>query len=144
MPKSEGSVTINASIEKVFDAVADPEKIAQYVTTAVLTGTKGKPDELGSYCEWMYPVAGMKVRGKMTVSEVDKPHRLVQEMSGTMPGKWIWNLKPEGQAVKVDFCIEYRVPGGILGKIADSLFLGRINQKNMDKTMHGLKAYCEK
>ena len=144
MPKSEGSVTVNASIEKVFDAVADPEKVAQITTTAVLTGTKGKPDELGSYSEWTYPVAGMKVRGKMTVSEVDKPRLLVQEMSGTMPGKWIWNLKLEGEAIKVDFCIEYRVPGGILGKIADRLFLGRINQKNMDNTMRGLKAYCEK
>jgi coenzyme Q-binding protein COQ10 len=144
MPKSEGTANINAPIEKVFDAVADPEKTAQYVTTAVLTSAKGKPDELGSYCEWTYPVAGMKILGKMTVSEVDKPRRLVQEMSGTLPGRWIWNLTQEGEAVKVDFCIEYRVPGGILGKIADKLFLGRMNQKNLEKTMRGLKAYCEK
>jgi ribosome-associated toxin RatA of RatAB toxin-antitoxin module len=65
-------------------------------------------------------------------------------MSGTMPGKWIWSLEQGGQAVKVDFCIEYGFPGVILGKIANKLFLGRINQKSMEKTMHGLKAYCEK
>ena len=29
MPKSEFTVTINAPMEKVFDAVADPEIIAQ-------------------------------------------------------------------------------------------------------------------
>ncbi|MBA7547593.1 hypothetical protein ES705_40022 [subsurface metagenome] len=144
MPKSEGSVSINAPIEKVFDAAADPEKMAKYISAAVLTATKGKPDELGSYSEWVYPVAGMKVRAKMTVSEVDKLRRLVQEMSGTMPGKWIWNLKQEGQAVKVDFCIEYSVPGGILGKIANKLFLGRMNQRNMESCLHGLKVYCER
>jgi coenzyme Q-binding protein COQ10 len=144
MPKTEVSVTINAPLEKVFDAAADPEKMAQYISTAVLENAKGKPDELGSYSEWLYPVAGMKIHGKMTVSEVDKPRRLVHEMSGTMPGKWIWSLKQVGQAVKVDFCIEYTVPGGILGKIADKLFLSRMNQKNGVKAMQGLKAYCEK
>ena len=143
MPKSEASVTINAPIEKVFDAAADPEKMAQYVSSGVLTDTKGKPDELGSYSEWIYPVAGMKIHAKMTVSEVDKPRRLVQEMSGTMPGKWIWSLEQDGQAVKVDFCIEYSVPGGVLGKIANKLFLGRMNQKNLERTLHSLKVYCE-
>jgi carbon monoxide dehydrogenase subunit G len=142
MPKSEGKVVINATLEKVFDAVAEPEKMAQYVVSA-LVGYTGKPGELGSYAEWLYPVAGMKIRGKTTVSEVDKPHRLVQEMSGTMKGKWIWDLEQDDEAVKVDFCLEYIVPGGILGNIADKLFLGRMNQKTMEKTMLGLKAYCE-
>jgi carbon monoxide dehydrogenase subunit G len=139
MPKSEGSVTINATIEKVFDAAADPEIIAQ-ISSGALTGTKGKHDELGSYADWEY----LKLRSRTTVSEVNKPHKLVQEMTGAMPGKWIWNLEQEGQAVKVDFCIEYSVPGGILGKIANKLFLGRMNQKNMEKTMSGLKAHCER
>ncbi len=143
MPKSEASVTINAPIEKIFDAIADQEKAAQYISTAVLTDTKGKPDELGSYSEWTYPVAGMKIHGKMTVSEVDKPHRLVQEMSGTMTGKWIWSLEQDGQAVKVVFSVEYSVPGGILGKVANKLFLGRINQRNSEKCVQGLKVYCE-
>jgi carbon monoxide dehydrogenase subunit G len=139
MPKTEGSVTINASIEKVFDAVADPEIIAQ-ISSGALIGTKGKNGELGSYADWEY----LKLRSRTTVSEVNKPHKLVQEMTGAMSGKWIWNLEQEGQTVKVDFCIEYTVPGGILGKIANKLFLGRINQKNGEKTMQGLKAYCEK
>ena len=139
MPKSEVSVTINAPIEKVFDAVADPEIIAQ-ISSGALVGTKGKHGELGSYADWEY----LKLRSRTTVSEVNKPHKLVQEMTGAMPGKWIWSLEQEGQTVKVDFCIEYTVPGGILGKIANKLFLGRINQKNGEKTMQGLKACCEK
>jgi coenzyme Q-binding protein COQ10 len=143
MPKSKGSVTINSPIEKVFDAVAEPEKMAHYVVST-LVGFTGTPGELGSYAEWLYPVAGMKIRGKTIVSEVDKPRRLAQEMSGTMKGKWIWVLEQDGQAVKVDFCLEYIVPGGILGKIADKLFLGKMNQKTMVKTMQGLKTYCEK
>jgi carbon monoxide dehydrogenase subunit G len=139
MPKSEGSVTINAPIEKVFDAIANPEIVAQ-ISNGKLTGTKGKNGELGSYADWEY----LKLRSRTTVSEVNKPSKMVQEMTGAMPGRWIWNLEQEGQSVKVDFCIEYRVPGGFLGKIANKLFLGSMNQRSMEKTMYGLKAYCEK
>ncbi len=143
MPKSEASVTINAPIEKVFDAIADQEKAAQYYPAAELISVKGKPDEPGSSAELDYHVAGMKIHAKITVSEVDKPRKLVHELSGAMPGKWTWSLEQEGQAVKVNFSIDYSVPGGILGKIANQLFLGRMNQKNVESCVQGLKVYCE-
>ncbi len=143
MPKSEASVSISAPIEKVFDAVADQEKAAQWYPAAVLIGVKGKPDELGSSAELDYHVVGMTIHAKITVSEVDKPHRLVHELSGAMPGKWTWSLEQEGQAVKVNFRVEYSVPGGILGKIGNQLFLGRMNQRNAEKCVQGLKVYCE-
>jgi len=143
MPKSEASVTINAPIEKVFDAIADQEKAVQYYPAAVLIAVNGKPDELGSSAELDYHVAGMKIHAKITVSEVDKPRKLVYEMSGAMPGKWIWSLEQEGQAVKVDFSIDAKIPGAILGKIANRLFLGRMNQKNAESCVQGLKVYCE-
>ena len=143
MSKSEGTITINAPIEKVFDAISDPEKVTQYASSSVLTGAEGKPDELGSYAEFDYHVVGMKFHARMTVSEVDKPHRLVQEMSGAMPGKWTWGLTQDDQAVKVDFSIDYIFPGGILGKIADRLFMGRMNKNNIGRTLQNLKVFCE-
>jgi uncharacterized membrane protein len=138
MPKSEGTTTINAPIENVFNAVADPQIIAQ-ISSGTLVRTVGKNGELGSYANWEY----LKLRSRTTVSEVNQPYKLVQEMTGAMPGRWIWNFKQEGQAVKVDICIEYSFPGGVLGKIANKLFQGKMN-RDMEKTMYGLKAYCER
>ena len=139
MPKTEVSVIINAPIEKAFEAVADPEVIARE-SAARLVSTGGSNGEPGSYADWEY----LKLRSRTTVSEVNRPFKLVQEMTGGMPGTWTWALAQEGKAVKVGLCIEYEVPGGIFGDIADRLFLGRINLKNGIKTMQGLKAYCEK
>ena len=85
----------------------------------------------------------MTFHARITVSEVDKPYGLTQEMFGAMPCKWIWNLAQDGSAVKVDFCIEYSVPGGFLGKIADKLLLARLNEKNLEGTLKNLKVYCE-
>jgi len=143
MPRAEASVTINAPIEKVFDAIADQEKAAQYAPGAVLTNVQGKPTEKGSSAEFDYHVVGMKFNVKITVSEVDEPHKLVQEMSGAFPGTWTWSLEQQEQLVKVAVSIDYSVPGGILGKIANQLLLERMNQKNLESTVHGLKIYCE-
>lgn len=139
MPKTEVSVNIDAPVENVFDAIANPEVITQK-SAGKLVETKGSNGELGSYAVWEY----LKLRSRTTVTEVEKPYKLIHTMTGGMPGKWIWILKQEEQSIRVDFCIDYRVPGGILGRIVNSLFLGRINRKNGEKTVQGIKAYCEK
>jgi uncharacterized membrane protein len=144
MGKSEALITVNTPIEKVFDAVADPEKMAEYSHASVLTGVKGNPGEQGSTADWQYNIAGMKFHATTTVSVVTKPKKLIQEMTGAMPGRWIWNLKQKGKATTVDFSIEYKLPGGVFGKMADKLFMGRMNQKNLEKTLSLLKEYCEK
>lgn len=144
MGKSEASVTINTSIEKTFDAVSDPEKMAEYSNASVLNGVKGDTGELGSSADWEYNVAGMKLHATTTVSVVKKPKKLIQQMTGVMPGRWIWNLKQTDKGTKVNFCIEYTLPGGFFGKIPDRLFLGRMNQKNLEKTLSHLKEYCER
>jgi len=100
MSKTEVSVNINAPIEKIFDAVANPEVIAQ-TSSGKIVGTGGNNGELGNYADWEY----LKLRSRTTVSEVDKPHKLVNTMTGGMPGKWTWNLEQESQKVRVDLCI---------------------------------------
>jgi len=143
MPISEASIIIAAPIEKIFDAVADQEKAAQWYPAAELISVNGKPDELGSSAELDYHVLGMTIHSKITVSEVDKPRKLVHELSGAMPGKWTWSLEQDGQVIKVKFSVDYVLPWGILGTIANALFLGRMNQKNAEKAVKGLKVYCE-
>jgi uncharacterized membrane protein len=143
MGKSEASISINTPIGKVFDAIADPEKMAEYSNASILTEAKGNPGEPGSAAVWEYNVAGMKLHATTSVTLVNKPKKLIQEMTGAMPGRWIWNLKQKDKATTVDFCIEYNLPGGMFGKMADKLFMGRMNQKNLEKTLSLLKEYCE-
>lgn len=144
MGKSEASISIITPIGKVFDAIADPEKMAEYSNASILTEAKGNPGEPGSSADWEYKVAGMKFHATTTVSLVKKPKKLIQEMAGAMPGRWIWNLKQKDRTTEVDFCIEYHLPGGIFGKMADKLFMGGMNQKNLEKTLSCLKEYCER
>ena len=143
MPISAATISINAPIEKIFNAVSDPKKVNQYAPAGVATDVVGNPEELGSYADYDYRLAGMTFHARATVIEVDKPNKIVHELSGAMPGKWTWSLEQDSQAIRVKFIVDYGLPWSILGKIANALFLGRMNQKNAEKAVIGLKVYCE-
>jgi uncharacterized protein YndB with AHSA1/START domain len=143
MPKAESSVTINAPIEKVWEALVDPEKQVQYAPIAGVSNIKGKPGEKGSSADFEYHLLGLKLTEHDTVVEVEKPTKVVSQAEGSIPSTFTWVLRQEGPAVKVDVHVDYSVPGGILGKIANQLLIERMNQRNLESMTHGLKIFTE-
>jgi len=144
VPRVETSVTINAPIEKVFDTIVDPALTAQWSSgVSEVTNIKGNPWEKGSSVDMAYHVLGMKFTQHMVTSEIEKPRKVIYEMTGGFPGTFEFALERQGQATKVDTRIDYSVPGGIIGKIANQLLLERMNRKNMESSAEGLKIFCE-
>ncbi len=143
MPRGEASVTINAPIEKIFDVIADYGQMAHYAPISEVTNIKGNPGEKGSSADYTYHVLGIKFTMHTTVLEAERPRKVTTEETGGLSGKFEWTLLPAGQGAKVNVSIDYSVPGGILGKIANQLLLERMNQKNMESMAQGLKIYCE-
>ena len=144
MPKVETSTTINAPIEKVFDTFVDPNLITQWSSDiSEVANIKGSPWEKGSSTDISYHVLGMKFNQHMITSEIDKPHKVIYEMSGGFPGTCEFALEAQGQVIKVDIRIDYSVPGGTIGKIANQLLLERMNQNNIESMAEGLKIFCE-
>jgi len=144
VPRVETSITINAPIEKVFDTIVDPELTAQWSSgVSEVTNIKGNPWEKGSSTDVAYHVLGMKLTQHMVTSEIEKPRKVIYRMEGGLPGTSEFALEPQGQVTKVDTRIDYSVPGGILGKIANQVLLERMNRKNIEGTAEGLKIFCE-
>ena len=144
MPRVETSNTINAPIEKVFDVIVDPKVTSQWSTgVSEVTNIKGNPWEKGSSTDLIYHVLGMKFTQHMVTSEIEKPRKVVYQMTGGFPGIAEFVLEPQGKATKVDIKIDYSVPGGILGKIANQLLLEKMNRNNIKSMAEGLKILCE-
>ena len=143
MPTGKASVTINAPIEKFFDVIADYGQMAQYSPISEVTNIKGNPGEKGTSADYTYHVLGIKFTMHTTILEAERPRKVTTEETGGLSGKFEWTLETQGPATKVDVRIDYSVPGGIIGKIANQLLLERMNQKNMESMAEGLKIYCE-
>ena len=143
MPSVESAIKIRAPIGRVFDTIVDPESIPKFAPVHAVTNIKGKFGETGNSADYEYRVLGIKLRQNMTVLEAHKPDSIIYEMFGVFTGKWVYTLEPHEGGTVVRVKVDYSIGGGFTGRIADWLFINRINEKNLEISQLGLKKFCE-
>jgi uncharacterized membrane protein len=60
-----------------------------------------------------------------------------------MSGTQTFTYTPEENGTHIDVEIEYTVPGSVLGRIANSLFIEKLQENATDQTLANLKAMLE-
>ena len=143
MPLVETSIKIQTPVEKVFDTMIDPESIPKFAPIHAVSNIRGIPGEIGNSADYEYHLLGIRLKQTMTVLVVHRPHSIVYEMSGGIPGKWMYVLEPHEGGTVVWTRVDYSVPAGIIGRIANWLFINRMNRKNLEIGQAGLKRFCE-
>jgi uncharacterized protein YndB with AHSA1/START domain len=146
MTKLEREIDIAASPERVYDVLADPDCLGEWVTIQEELEEAPSGDlRAGSKLRQRMKVAGQRFRLNWTVVEADRPNRIVWEGSGPMgtKAKAVYEISSDGDsATRFSYCNEYALPGGLAGKIA-----GRAVQaasgREADKTLKRLKKLVE-
>src|SRR5919199_5848510 len=85
MTKLQREIDIAAPRERVYDVLADPDCLAEWVT--IQEELEEAPDgdlRIGSKLRQRMKVAGQRFRLHWTVVEADRPERIVWEGSGPM------------------------------------------------------------
>ena len=143
MARIEKGIIINAPVEKVFsfmDAVdRQPEWLPSMVEVRDITNWPG----LGTRWQWTYKMAGVSLEGEGLVTEYIQDKKIVVETKGGIDSAWTWLFRPHREATKVYLTIEYKVPGGILGRLADKLVVERMNQKEAEAALANIKSMVE-
>ncbi len=143
MAKIEKSITINASVKKVFEYVSNAELVPEWLPGMVeVKDVKRTEEGVGSTYKWVYKMAGMRIEGETTTEEYVSEKKIVGRSKGGVNSLWTWNYKPDNNGTKIDLIIDYTVPIPVLGKIAEAIVLKQ-NIREADLALANIKAKME-
>jgi carbon monoxide dehydrogenase subunit G len=140
MSEIHKSATIEASVERVFDFVDDPQNMPSYVPNVQrVEDVQRSERRLGDSFRVIYKVLGITFDEKFTVSEYQRPNGSKSSFEGGMKGTFAWAFEREGLSTRVDVDVEYQLAGGPVGKAVDALLLERTNEKTIEQMLQNLR-----
>ena len=146
MTKLEREIDIAASPEQVYDVLADPDCLGEWVTIQEELEEAPKGDlKKGSRLRQRMKIAGQRFRLSWTVIEAARPDRIEWDGQGPMGTKAraIYELSGDGDGgTRFSYLNEYELPGGIAGRIAGRAIV-KASGREADKTLKRLKALVE-
>jgi len=135
-----------APIEHVFELALDVKRTPEWdVSFHEIKNIKGSPDHVGTTFDTVMKVLGRPIEGHMQVTEVERP-RLVT-MVGSAPGggklTWTTRYTPAGTGTDAEMEVDYELPAGFLGEMADKLFAERAIERDMRHSDENFKVLVE-
>lgn len=135
-----------APIEKVFELGTDFKRYPEWnVSYPITKDIVGEPRSVGTKVVMTMRLLGREVDTTATITEIDPPRFMkltgVSEQGGTSFA--IYRLTPVGTGTDLEFEFEYELPSGILGHIADRLFVERAIERDLDHSAENFKALVE-
>jgi carbon monoxide dehydrogenase subunit G len=134
-------------------------KASPHATMALLSDASRWPDwypgmteievtapfpEQGGKVVFKVKSAGISMPITETVLDYRPDALQLLEMEGMLSGQARWELTPEGDGTRLTTTFDYALPGGVVGKAADALFVKRMNAKSLEQALQNFKALVER
>lgn len=146
MTKLEREIDIDAPRELVYDVLADPRCLGEWVTIQEELEEAPEGDlTAGATLRQRMKVAGQRFHLSWTVIEADRPSRIVWEGHGPMRSKAraTYDLAENGnKGTHFSYCNEYALPGGAAGRLAGRVVSGAAGRE-ADRTLERLRKLVE-
>ena len=140
-------ITINAPIEKIWEALSNIEELDRYDPTVKRStalspvksgiGAKRKVDMLDGK-NWFEDQCTVWKPNEALTYELTACSFPVHQL------KHSYSFEKTGNQVKVKQVMEYQVKFGFFGKILDALMIRKKSDSGIKKIFEGLKSYAEK
>jgi len=139
-------LVIHAPLLAITPHFSTPERWSEwYVGLSAPTRVEGSGD-VGTYSEHTYQLAGHSYPIRHTIEEVDIEDvsaRWKGRFEGSFVGWHRWTYAPVNGDIEVTVDHEYELPGKVLGRIADALFVERMDARNLEHALDNLKMLSE-
>jgi uncharacterized membrane protein len=140
------SITVEAPVELCWAIGTDPARWREYLEGATeIKDVTGTPDQVGASFTAPYRIAGRELEVHWTVTRVDKPRSI--ELTGTTDrgghALTTTRMEPLAGGTQVEVELDYELPGGFAGGVADRLFIERAMDRQIRHSNENFKALVE-
>ena len=136
-------VSINASQEKVFDFLTNPNKIPLVMSSLLAnTNVPTLPIKKGTKFNYKYRLLGIIFTGTWTVTALQRPKVYKARTEGGVSSEWSYSISKKGKGTNVHLGISYALPKSILANIKTAA-ANSINKKETELFLHNLKTVIE-
>ncbi|HXB14106.1 MAG TPA: SRPBCC family protein [Solirubrobacteraceae bacterium] len=138
------SVQIKASGEEAMALLSDASRWPDwYPGMTQLEITAPFPED-GGKVSFKVKSAGLSMPITETVLEYQPGKLQLLQMDGALSGRARWELTPDGDGTRLTTTFDYALAGGPFGKLADGLFVKRLNAKSLEEALQNFKALVER
>lgn len=123
------TVHVRAPLEEVFRLAAQWERLPEWNPSFVeVRDITGPGDQVGTRFGVRMLIAGRQIEGTGEVVEVVSPTLLKVRFSGLAGGTldWVRRFERVDDGTTYAFTLDYELPGGLFGQIADRLLVERL------------------
>lgn len=138
------SIEIAGTADAVFRQLCDLHQLTRWST---ITDTHEGSEELAMGVEFdqSIRVAGVKLPTHWRCVEYDPPRSVAYEATSAGGGRLHMRqlVSSAASGCRVDLEVNYDLPGGVLGDIADRVYLERRNEREAEHSLQNLKDIVE-
>jgi uncharacterized protein YndB with AHSA1/START domain len=143
MTTVQRNVQIKASPQETGALLSDARRWPEWYPGTTVVDVAAPFPEVGGKIALKVKQGGRSMSLTETVLEYE-PGKLAVLQWSKFSGRERWELVPEGDGTRVTATVEYTVPGGVFGKIADALFVRRMSTKSLEEALQNVKALIER
>jgi carbon monoxide dehydrogenase subunit G len=144
MANVQRTVQVKASPQETMALLSDASRWPDwYPGMTQIDITPPFPDE-GGKVAFKVKSAGMSMPITETVLDYQPGKLQLFQMDGMLSGRARWEVAPDGDGTRLTTTFDYALRGGAFGRIADALFVKRINAKSLEEGLRNFKALVER
>ena len=142
------TIEIDRSPEEIFDYITDLDRLTEWATVVKETRDLGeRPIQQGTTFSQTVKAAGsVEIDCNWRVKQLERPRHVHYEATAPDGGEMQMSqtvTRLDGGQSRVEIDLDYEVPGGILGQIADKLVFEGQNEKEAETSLENLKRILE-
>jgi uncharacterized membrane protein len=136
----------DAPIDRVFELGTDFKRFPEWnVSYNEVTEVTGPTDQVGTRIFAVMQILGGFIKGSAEIIEVDRPRMLKMIGSGDKGGalETVYRFTPTADGTDLTIDIDYELPAGVVGQIADKLFVEKSIERAVRHSLENFQAFVE-